>query len=142
MDDNLLNVRFTFRSFINAFVEPEATMFKPKIGISSFLLLAICLILLFVAIYERNRANEIEAISVTVSNREYRDLVSRDLRLTKREREFQKIARGFERPFDMAYLDLAGRAELANLRNSKLKLIREREILNAIRFDLARKLED
>ena len=71
-------------------------MFKPKIGISSFLLLAICLILLFVAIYERNRANEIEANSVTVSNREYRDLVSRDLRLMKRERELQKIARGLK----------------------------------------------
>ena len=116
-------------------------MRKRKMGLASFFLVATCIMLLLIASYERMRSNALESISIAVSDPDVRALLEDELDLMEREAELQMEMAKFEKeklkiPFDMSELDVPTRAELANLRNLKLKLIRERKKLIGIRTDL------
>lgn len=119
-------------------------MQKFKMRLTSFLLIMTCVMLLFVAIYERNCSNALRATSISVSDPDVRALLADELKLMERESELQSEMARFEQkkitlPFDAENLDTSIRKDLANFRNSKLKLIRERHILNAIRMDLTQR---
>ena len=118
-------------------------MQKFKMRLTSFLLIMTCVMLLFVAIYERNCSNALRATSISVSDPDVRALLADELKLMERESELQSEMARFEQkkitlPFDAENLDVLS-VRLSNFRNSKLKLIRERHILNAIRMDLTQR---
>ena len=111
--------------------------------LTSFLLIMTCVMLLLVAIYERNCSNALRATSISVSDPDVRALLADELKLMERESELQSEMARFEQkkitlPFDAENLDVLS-VRLSNFRNSKLKLIRERHILNAIRMDLTQR---
>ena len=118
-------------------------MQKFKMRLTSFLLIMTCVMLLFVAIYERNCSNALRATSISVSDPDVRALLADELKLMERESELQSEMARFEQkkitlPFDAENLDVLS-VRLSNFRNSKLKLIRERHILNAIRMELTQR---
>ena len=118
-------------------------MQKFKMRLTSFLLIMTCVMLLLVAIYERNCSNALRATSISVSDPDVRALLADELKLMERESELQSEMARFEQkkitlPFDAENLDVLS-VRLSNFRNSKLKPIRERHILNAIRMDLTQR---
>ena len=118
-------------------------MQKFKMRLTSFLLIMTCVMLLFVAIYERNCSDALRATSISVSDPDVRALLADELKLMERESELQSEMARFEQkkitlPFDAENLDVLS-VRLSNFRNSKLKLIRERHILNAIRMELTQR---
>ena len=118
-------------------------MQKFKMRLTSFLLIMTCVMLLLVAICERNCSNALRATSISVSDPDVRALLADELKLMERESELQSEMARFEQkkitlPFDAENLDVLS-VRLSNFRNSKLKLIRERHILNAIRMELTQR---
>lgn len=97
--------------------------------------------LLVVAIYERNRANEIEAKSILVDSPEYREIVNQDWEIMKRELALKYAMQKYEKDKQkLTSLDdrspefsIGDRRELANIRNSKLKIEREKSKLESMR---------
>ena len=112
-----------------------------NISLFGFLAVVTCLILLVVAIYERNRANEIESKSLVIESPEYRAIIDQDWEIMKRELSLKYAIQELEENDVQADLlsdgVLAGntnfRRELANVRNAKLKLSREKMKLENMR---------
>ena len=123
----------------------------PKLStdLAKFLAIATCAMLLFVAVYERNRSREIESGSVAVPDADLRILVVGELELMAREIELSRNMALLEKALptlppgdanlqipNIAEKFLNARVEMANLRNAKLKLERERQKLVAMRTDI------
>ena len=112
-----------------------------NISLFGFLAVVTCLILLVVAIYERNRANEIESKSLVIESPEHRAIIDQDWEIMKRELSLKYAIQELEENDVQADLlsdgVLAGntnfRRELANVRNAKLKLSREKMKLENMR---------
>lgn len=117
-----------------------------RFNLSLFSLFAIvtCVILLVVSLYERRRANEIESKSIAISSPEYRAIIEQDWQIIKRELQLEFALRQFERDHGDSIADIegveilpiGGRREAANIRNSQLKLDREKMKLDGMKKDL------
>ena len=103
--------------------------------------MATCVILLSIAIYERNRANEIEARSFFVVNPEYRAIIEQDWMTFEREVALQLAietvnengVQESESDNGESQVSQHARTQFANLRHSKLKLAREKSRLASMR---------
>ena len=124
-------------------------MHRYRPGLGRLFVVVTCAAFLFVAIYDRNRSRQIEATSIAVPDNDLRTLVEDELELIAREIELERKIDLFEKSRhklrmsdsglgaeNIAQLLLGARSEMANLRNSKLKLIREKSKLVAIRVDI------
>jgi len=121
-------------------------MQKYQLRLGSFLLILTCFMLAFMARYERNRVDELESTSITVEDSGIRKLLELDLELMERETELLRAISQFREEagtlFEGVDVDVAMRAKLANFRNAKLKLARERHKLAGMRTDILKSKQD
>ena len=117
-----------------------------KLSLFHLFAIATCLILLAIAMYERNRAAEIEARSFLITKPEYRAIIEQDWEIFKREVALQCAIEALDKNRDLS-AQLIPRdsqqhavflRQLVNLRNSKLKLAREKSNLKDMRKTLVR----
>ncbi len=116
-------------------------MRRVNISLFSFLAVVSCLIFLVIAIYERDRANEIESKSIVITSPEYLAIIDQDWDIMKRELQLKYAMQKLEENNVQSDLmddgvsagNINFRRELANIRNSKLKLSREKNKLENMR---------
>ena len=126
------------------------TMRRFKLSLSSFLLIILCLMLLAIAIFERNRAIKIESAAIITDNAELKALATQEWEIVKRELSVQYALSKLSTTKTLTNAEtdrsnddsIANRRQLANIRNAQLKLQREKGILESMRFDIVQDMLD
>lgn len=122
-------------------------MRRPRISLFNFIVVSLCATLLIVSLYERRRANEIESKSLVVSTPEYRAVLEQDWDVLRRQIQHQEAIRQFKNTYgdlppvnDEIPLSIGARRSLANIRNSDLRISREKLKLESMRNSLAEQI--
>ena len=115
---------------------------RPKISLFGFLALVMCILLLIVAIYERRRADAIEANAILVSSPQYKLVIAEELEILKKEIQLERAKNTFRSRMGLKGAEPLGsvefRREAANIRNSGLKIGREKARVAGMKADLVR----